>query len=314
MTPKGAIEVSDRLYQLTDADHLDGLLGPGAHQRLAPAFNADVQVVAAALRQGIRVLLPYAVAVEDATRALSPPRLKELSIDSDGLFNALDLLQHLDAGLANAFTLDVPEDLAGDPTTRSVLTHHEIEESLQELRSHVSTRSQMRLAELSGALIRKIHGARTALAVSEDGISQAANSLVELIDKSLRSAFSKKQVLAWLDRNFPQAQGVRYIKNGKEMPTKRGEVLCFVHAGQPVVQRSPYHRLVVAVICDARAALEALKHADDGTAAQVAQVADLLQALESSYILAFTIGWAGLPHAEPTAEQPAAPQHDRAPR
>lgn len=289
-----AIEKIDELRQMTDETYLDASLGACAHRRLKAALQADSQIIALALRRGIRALLPYAVAVEDAATVLSPNQFDVLSADS-GLYNAPALLVQVDARLARAFDVNLTESIAADVSNQGPLTLEEVEQSLEALRHHVSTKAQVRLADLSGALIRKINGARTAIAVSEDGISQAANSLVELIDRSLRSAFTKQEVLMWLNQNFPDESDVRRrTTEGKEVPTKRGEVLCFVYAGQRVRQQSPYHLLIVAVICHARTALERLKHADDGSAEDLAHVETLLRALESCFALAFTIGWAGL--------------------
>ncbi|MGW0664861.1 hypothetical protein [Streptodolium elevatio] len=69
-------------------------------------------------------------------------------------------------------------------------------------RAAVSETSAKRVARANSALVRKINGARTALDQSEDCISQAANSLIELIDRIMRESFSQAEVMAWVEDNF----------------------------------------------------------------------------------------------------------------
>jgi hypothetical protein len=154
------------------------------------------------------------------------------------------------------------------------------------------------LAELSDVCVRKMSGARTVLDVSEDGASQAANSLIELIDRLMRMAFTKAEMLAWVKANFADMPNLTYVKDGVEMPTKRGEAMCFVHAGRPVEQRTPFTLLTGTAISVIRTELQHIKHADTGTPEELLATRSLMSALEGCFTLAFNLGWAGVEAAE----------------
>jgi hypothetical protein len=53
-------------------------------------------------------------------------------------------------------------------------------------------------------LSRKIQGARDALTYSADPVSQAASSLIEMIDRLLRTAFNEAEVLCLDSKQLPR--------------------------------------------------------------------------------------------------------------
>lgn len=184
------------LKQTTAQDFLQRLFGAAVYLRLRRALQSDLQVLALAMRRLNHALLPYAVAIEDAANVLSPDQLSALSVENFGPGRALNMLVSLDDWLQQAFQFDLPEELLTVPEDEGPRTLKVIEESIDNLRQVVAGKSRAVLAELSDVCVRKMSGARTVLEVSEDGASQAANSLIELIDRLMRMAFTKAEVLA----------------------------------------------------------------------------------------------------------------------
>ncbi len=74
---------------------------------------------------------------------------------------------------------------------------------MDELRQVVSTQAQVRVLQANSMLARKMQGARDALEHSADPVSQAANSLIELIDRLLRQSFPEPAVLDWVRTKYP---------------------------------------------------------------------------------------------------------------
>ncbi|NEK87943.1 hypothetical protein GCU60_19575 [Blastococcus saxobsidens] len=286
------------LRQTTAQDFLQRLFGAAVYVRLKRALQSDLQVLALAMRRLNHALLPYAVAIEDAAKVLTPEQLSALAVENFGAGKALDMLVSLDDWLQQAFQFDLPEELLTVPADEGPLTLKVIEESIDGIRQIVAGKSRRVLAELSDVCVRKMTGARTVLDVSEDGASQAANSLIELIDRLMRMAFTKTEVLAWIRANCADIPNLTYVKDGVELPTKRGEAMCFVHAGRPVEQRTPFTMLTGTAISVIRTQLQQIKHADTGTPEEVLATRTLMSALEGCFTLAFSFGWAGVEAAE----------------
>ncbi len=286
------------LKQTTAQDFLRRLFGAALFMRLKRALQADLQVLAVAMRRLNHALLPYAVAIEDAAKVLTSDQLSALAAENFGAGQALSMLVSLDDWLQKAFQFDLPEELLTVPEDEGPLTLKVIEESLDVIRQIVAGKSRRVLAELGDVCVRKMSGAQTVLEVSEDGASQAANSLIELIDRLMRMAFTKDEVLAWVRANFADMPDLTYVKDGVELPTKRGEAMCFVHAGRPVEQRTPFTLLTGTAISAIRKQLQQIKHADTGTPEELLATRTLMSALEGCFTLAFSLGWAGVEAAE----------------
>ncbi|MFF4647161.1 hypothetical protein [Streptomyces sp. NPDC001389] len=98
--------------------------------------------------------------------------------------------------------------------------------------------SAERLERENSQLVRKIRGAKDALTHSEDGISQAANLLIEVIDRIMREAFTKEDVMAWVEANLPDEPGLTFEKDDTVLPNKRAEALCFVYRRGPTAREA----------------------------------------------------------------------------
>ncbi|WP_147274509.1 hypothetical protein [Gordonibacter pamelaeae] len=119
-----------------------------------------------------------------------------------------------------------------------------------------------------------LRGAVTALQFSEDGISQAANSLTELIDRMLREFASNESVLLWLKHNDLYSHETVYEKDNKELPNKFGQCLCFLYGGGKVLQNeggnqgaeilTTLYYYLAKSMTSARNSLQAIKHSDAG--------------------------------------------------
>jgi hypothetical protein len=87
-------------------------------------------------------------------------------------------------------------------------------------------------------------GARQAPAMSDDGASQAANSLVEFIDRLLRQAFGDAFVLEWTAKYYPAETKMTFVDNQGTRVRQRGLKLSASRMEANLVeQASSFHRL-----------------------------------------------------------------------
>lgn len=165
---------------------------------------------------------------------------------------------------------------------------------MDELRQVVSTQAQVRVLQANSMLARKMQGARDALEHSADPVSQAANSLIELIDRLLRQSFPEPAVLDWVRTKYPTMSDLIWSdrQQGRSRPTKRGQALCFLYAGQKCDQPSVLHLVAAAALVESRNRLENLKHSDKGTDDEKQLVRDLISAIEGILTIAIRFGWA----------------------
>jgi hypothetical protein len=202
------------------------MLGAAAFRSCALALKADGAVLAVAIRRATRALLPYAAALDDiyayapaksAARlpilAGTPSAVVLLAIQLDELFG--EKSRNWGLPLATAATQSADQ---------SDLSAEDLPALVETLREFSVNKSRAAAAELSATIDRKIRGARYAIEHSPDPVGQAASSLIELLDRMLRSAFSDDYVLSWIDRNYkPQRKDLTYIpkdsKAGRERPT-----------------------------------------------------------------------------------------------
>ncbi|WP_232234540.1 hypothetical protein [Actinoplanes sp. N902-109] len=269
-------------------------VGEAAYRRLTAALQIDAVILSVALRRATRGLMPYAVALDDLYSVLPEgQRIKLPAPPSDLSATMLSTMWLLDTSLEKLVEFSAPA-VAEDarPPELSSLAKDDIVALLIELRELVSGQSRQKVTELSSSLGRKVQGARDALQYSADSVAQAANSLIELIDRLLRAAFSDAEVLAWIDQNYPESKDLTWADGrGVVMPTKRGQILCFVHAGVPVEKPSILHQLAATALATTRTQLQQLKHADQGTEEEMEQVQRLLAAVEGFLHLAIGVAW-----------------------
>jgi len=270
-------------------------LGAAGTHQLISAFREDGEVLAVAVRRCLRYLLPVAAAADRCIRVLSPRQQAEIdglealaSSTALGLVVKLDLMitefetngVHLDPGVAR------PSELVDLPGP--------VGEVARSVDPQVSDQSAEILQDLGSMLTRKVRGARDALAYSSDPISQAANSIIELVDRMLRNAFDTDDVLEWIDSHFPsRSTQLTHVKQGRREPTKRAQALCFAFAGEAPQEHPLFHELAAAAIIAARNGLERLKHADHGTEDEKQELIGHLQAVEGSIVLVSRIAWVG---------------------
>lgn len=278
------------------------LLGTARYTRLANALKADAAPVLIAVRRGLRWALPFTVAVDDCAHLLPPGQVADIFRACDPRGNGktrvsisvLELLLQLDGHLDRAVELGVPLPQATTRVDeRQSLDVGDMQQLARELRQVIERQSRGLVGEMSQALANKIQGARDALDHSADPVSQAANSLIELIDRLLRQAFPAEVVMEWARENLPDDLATTLVyQHGDELrPTKYGQALCFAYAGRRIEQRSPFNEIAAAGLIAARTQLQKLKHADAGTEAEKEQMLGLLSAVEAYLVLAIRMSW-----------------------
>ncbi|KJF19110.1 hypothetical protein [Rhodococcus sp. AD45] len=286
-----------RIQGATWKRFLRRLIGAAAYDRLIGAVYADTAVVVSAVQAGVKLAQPYALAIDDCAAVLSPEKLAKLGPfgTADPTTSALRMFLSIDSSLTrlvdtefnlNAFTFE--DDSA------NINKEVAIDELVDTLRRALSGDLRTMLDELSVILRRKLVGAVNALESSDDGVSQAAHSLVELIDRVLRTAFPEDEVIEWLratgrpSKDYLIDQGQNFGK-----PTKRSQALCFVYGGA-VTERSPFHEMVAESLIVVRTNLQKLKHADLNTPEEENEIRAMLASVEGFLTFAIQIGWLGL--------------------
>ncbi|MGW6824232.1 hypothetical protein [Streptomyces sp. NPDC055005] len=281
------------------------LLGAGPYRLLVEAVKQDGAVLALAIRRGMRAVMPFAVAWSDAVSNMSVHQRKAVAkADVFGLEIVRGLIE-LDDAFGKRFISTLPMQLTAATADDLVGWQPDnMPEIVASIRQRVGESSARRLERENSQLVRKIKGARTALAHSEDGISQAANSLIELIDRIMREAFTKEEVLVWVDANLPDEPQMTFTdKDGRVQPTKRAEALCFVYRSGPTARHANeyddgsgptlIHDVFARVIVATRTRLQEFKHDDDGTPEEKEQLLCLLAGLEGALMLGLSINQFG---------------------
>lgn len=278
------------------------LLGPAKYGEFEAALRADAAVVTLIIRRTVRGAMLFAVAWDDAVGLMSKDQLVlAAKVNVLGL-NATSIIISLDSLLGEKLLPNLPMSLA--QARDHDLTEWKLEDSVllaTQFRSLISEASASRIERENSSLVRKIRGARDALKYSEDGISQAANSLIELIDRLMREAYSQEEVLAWVDTHLPDTGGLTFLdENGQRRATKQAEALCLVYGGgstsRPATEYddgigpSFIHDILARVVVVARSKLQRLKHADGGSAEEREQLLVIMAALEGALMLGLPLG------------------------
>lgn len=285
------------------------LLGEAEYRRLEAALKEDAAFVVLALRRGVRALLPLSLAFEAALGTLNEKERARLLGQIPDVTHFLDILITVDKELGSRAFDRLPmsltdlgdEDLKEvDPDGRDAL--------VAQLQATLAEDSLGRLASHNAYLTRKLRGARQALDLSDDGVSQAANSLVELIDRLLREAHSKDEVLSWSRREYPGDPRMSFRDGEQDRPTKRAEVMCFVFGGGSTTawtqdsKPSALHEVLALAILNLRERLQKMKHAEGEGDLEV--VVGLLDVMEG--VLALVLRLASITNsssaAHPVAE------------
>ncbi|MFB7592907.1 hypothetical protein [Streptomyces sp. NPDC056169] len=281
------------------------LLGAAEFRRLVEAFKEDSAVVALAFRRGIRALMPFAVAWSDALNNMTENQRKAVSRADLLSIELARGIAMIDEKVGEKVIATLPMQLtAATASDLSSWSPENLTEIVASVRHRVAESSVKRLERENAQLVRKIRGAKDALMHSEDGISQAANSLIELIDRVMRETFSKEEVVAWAEACLPDEPLLTFEKDGATLPTKRAEALCFVYRGGAVAREAsqyddgqgPFlvHDALARVIVATRTSLQKFKHDDSGTQEEKDQLLSLLNGLEGALLLGLSLAQIGV--------------------
>jgi hypothetical protein len=282
-------KIRSREYQ----KYVRQLLGSGSFDLLKVGLFEDLALLALVLRGAVRAMVPFCAAMEDAMGLLPEADLKFVpGVDVLSL-HVLDLAIKGEHSL-NSFTKRNRPDLASlDRTNDWWAEDAEMLAGIARRWVSVSVRRKVRAR--NSHLSRKMLGAREALLHSVDGVSQAANSIIELIDRLLRG-YPDEYVLNWVDQYLSDAEEeLTYFFGNTRRPTKRAQALCLLSGGGDIMRdehgaRIKLLELPVDVVLTARNSLQKVKHADDGSSAERAEVAALLTGVEAALMLMLTIG------------------------
>jgi len=291
----------NRLRSPAGQAFLRRVMGTGRYDRIRQALTDDGALVMVASRRLLWYMLPLAQAFLDATAALpAESRAQYPSLpgfDRAVLQMAVELDEMID-GFAErqGMHLDVPGlPMRPDEVTRLA---PDVEQLTLTIRAALRAETEEKVTELSGLLGRKLRGFEQALSYSDDGVSQAANSLIEFIDRLLRQAFDECYVLQWASTHFPGEDRMTHVDVVNVVhPTTFARALCFVCAGD--APNEPYEpaRMLADSLVSVRRAAEKLKHANADEATEVNTLRNLMAAVRGvmTFVMRFT--W-GLAHEE----------------
>lgn len=296
--------LADWAQRLQRADHqrvLNQLLGTAGLHSMRREAERDTRIVLTAAQVGMRFLGPWALAMDDALGTLTEAQRHEIGLTGKVGSSLFGLALNADAvigtSLSSSSGIAFPEDIQA-----VILEPAEVASAVDQFRDVLRARSDENLAGLGDVFIRKIRGARDALEHSADGVSQAANSLVELIDRIAREAFSERDVLQWLDDN---GLDMTYqTPEGRRRPNKRAQLLCLAWAGARVKAAAPgtwdLPKIAAYALVNIRDNLQKLKHADEDSAEERELLSRLLDAIEATTLLMVRAAWAtvGPEHVE----------------
>ena len=277
-------------------------MGAGRYDRIKQALIDDGNLVMLATRRLLHYTLPLIQALQDATVTVSATErgefaglagteqpLVQLAIQLDGVID--DFVEKHGFRIDQ---LDLP--VRPDEVSRMQI---DAEQLVVAIRMALRSETEGRIAELSDQLSRKLRGFEQALAYSEDGVSQAANSLVEFIDWLLRQAFDEAFVLQWSAQHYPANLELAYQDkaNGVVRPTTHARALCFVHAGEAPLEPDTFGRLLASSLAGARRRAEKLKHGSYGEPGEADALRELMDAVRGVMTLVLRFAW-GLAHAD----------------
>ncbi|WP_166999011.1 hypothetical protein [Paramicrobacterium fandaimingii] len=273
---------------------LNRLLGTKEFHRLEMAFETDWALILVGFRRLLRAVMPVAQALEDAAFPLSKSELKALAILSESETVYLRLTLQLDQMIGAYFEhRDMSLKGMGFPVRASeeITPSVDLDQLVATMRGLLDLEAERRAGELSEVLLRKLRGFEQALDNSEDGVSQAASSLVEFIDRLLRTAFTRDEILQWTSTHLPGDKLMTFERAGVVQPTKRAAALCFAFAGQTPAYDSTLQTMVALSLVKVRAAAEKIKHADRGTVEEQAELRQLMQSVRGALIFIIRFSW-----------------------
>lgn len=269
-------------------------VGQARYEVLRGSMMADLAVVTPALRKVVEAAMPYALAVQDMAAVAGPLRRPAgEDLPAGGLLGLTVYVDRVldyvtDGLLGGSFTFDMFSAVASPSAD-------DVDQIVPIVRQLVSGRSRETAGRLNSMLRRKIQGAHDAVSASADPVSQAANSLVELIDRLLRDAYTEEEVLAWIDVNYP-GERKRFTfedsEQGLVRPNKQAQALMLVNVGEARVEDDRLHELAATVLVKSRRKLQALKHADTGKPEELEELGRLMAGVEAFLLVVPSLMWA----------------------
>lgn len=286
---------ADKLSKPDRRKVLNRALGTATYNTLREGLREDARIVLTAIHRGTEFFQPWAVVIDDAISTLTADQRRELAAERLAGMPLIEVVISIDALVGTTLQDDLRLSRPGANRARPMVAS-EVEVVKDQVRAVVRTRSDENMTRLSRVLLRKIRGARDALQYSEDGVSQAANSLVELIDRLVRESFSEEEVLRWLDENGLDPRDHLYPDpSGRQHPTKRAQLLCLAWAGGPVradPEAFDIQKLAAFALLNVRNQLQKLKHADEAIEEEMAMLYSLLNVIEGTTTLIVRGCWA----------------------
>lgn len=294
MSEEEVLRKAKRLFASDSKKVINRMVGSAVYSALAKALDQDLRTVLRAVQVGATYFRPWAVAMDDALAELSPAQRADAGLVGDvgaSMFVVvLNVQELIGAALVDEAQLRCPVGV--EPLE---LTEEQLLDAASEFRSLIQARADENLAELGTALARKLQGARDALQYSADGVSQAASSLVELLDRMAREAFSEEVVMEWLaDNSLLDTKHVYVAPDGRHRPTKRAQFLCLAWAGGPVNEQPSvlnFQKLVALALLSVREKLQKLKHSDTGTEQERELLLRLLNTVEGATMILARACW-----------------------
>ncbi|MFZ0491890.1 MAG: hypothetical protein WAM81_01690 [Acidimicrobiia bacterium] len=282
--PERMVRFLKRLQTPAGMRFAEKLLGSATAHRLRRAAEKDLRIATPAIRKAMPRMMRVAYALDLCSAVpVSAPFQSETPALSAlvGIAGWLDVFEDNDCSFTSgALGLPSPDSLRMAAVVRT-------------LQTEVPRQALQRLEAVQSPLTRKLRGAYEALELSSDGISQAANSAVELVDRLFRNAFTNAQVLDWVSANatsFEHDELIRPSRDGTDLPTKRAEALCFISGGQNPGEAAPLHSAIADALVRARRTLEQVKHSDDETT-PATSVQEALSLVEAAIVVAFSFTW-----------------------
>lgn len=270
------------------------LLGSGRYLRLKNAAEKDYALCLLGARRLLRIALPFAQALEDAFSLLSEkerlPLWKTPSQEAAYLQSLLKMDEMIDSFLSKRSMDFSGLGYPARPAELSILDVG-ITDLIRSLQNLLDVDMEADAAELSDILRRKFRGFEQALTNSDDGVGQAATSLIELIDRLLRTAFSPEEVLSWVAAHRSDDASLTYEKDGKIYPGKKAQILCFAYAGQRPTDESRLNDVLATSIMNVRTAAQKIKHADRGAPQEAEQLRALMQAARGALVFLLRVSW-----------------------
>ena len=282
-------------------------VGAAANRKLHAALEADCRVIFNALQRGVDALLPLAQAVDSCGQFANTDDALQLlhafKPDADSAQSSIFVLLGLNLSdvLQKIGALRVEDLLAGEFSgIHFSFSESDVKSTVDRLAEVVSSDSRERISALNERLVRKIQGAGDALDNSADGVSQAANSLVEFVDRLLRAVAFDEETVQWLSASQTLTKEATYISGGKTRPTKRGQALYFISGHKPVgdVETDPVSSYIISGLLGARDALQKFKHADEGSDEEKDIVRKAARAIEGFVVFTLRVGWLGRTDSE----------------